>query len=245
MVKRSELETKIKEKILLTGGTGVGKTHTAVKIAEFVAEHGRRVVFIDTEYGAERELELLSDEVLENIELRVTPSWEMLKGAVFSNDDCFLKIVDGLSAVFELNKAFVEDRFVARGRYMVGEKEIEITDRAVFTLPWQSYPKVYDSVRSVCRELVEQKPHIICTHHPFGESETKMRLTEDIARKFDTILELRRTPVTQPKPAIRYEAVLRKHRGRGFSAFVVFEGYIEQLKKLFGRRLGLGEAIST
>ena len=197
------------------------------------------MVYVDPEYGAERELELLSDGILEMIELHIVPSWNELKNAIFRSDECFLKVVDGLSAVFELNKGFVEDRFVARGRYMAGEKEIEITDRAVFTLPWRAYPVVYDSVRSACRELVEQKPHIICTMSQLGESEARMRLRDDVFRKFDTVLDLRATLVTQPKPSMLYDAVLRKHRGRPIVAHAVVDKPVEQLKNLFARRMGL------
>jgi len=238
MVKKSELQTKIKEKILLVGDTGVGKTYTSVKVADYVASHGKRVVYIDTERGAGRELEMLSDEVLENITYVDAPEWNSLEKAIFRNDSCFLKILDGISEVFVSSKFWLEDRFVLKGKYQVGEKEVEITDRQVFTLPWQSYSKVYDFVRKACHELVKQSPHIIVTTHSFGTTATKEGLERDIYRKFDTILELRRTAKSTP-PSLVYDAILKKHRGRPFEAFYVMPNYIEQLKKLFARRMGI------
>ena len=238
LVKKSELRTKIKEKILLVGDTGVGKTYTCVKVAEFVAGHGKKVVYIDTERGAGRELETLSDEVLENITYVDAPEWDSLERAIFRNDSCFLKILDGISEVFVASKFWLEDRFISKGKYQVGESEIEITDREVFTLPWQSYSKVYDFVRRSCHELVKQSPHIIVTTHSFGTTATKEGLERDIYRKFDTILELRRTSKSAP-PSLVYDAVLKKHRGRPFEAFYIMPNYIEQLKKLFARRMGI------
>lgn len=238
MVKREALEQKIKEKVLLIGETGSGKTYTATKVAEWVASHGRQVVFIDPEFGAERELELLSDEVLENIELKVCPEWGSFKKAVESEDACFLKVVDGLSEAFVATKFFLEDRYISHGKYMVGESEIEIKDREVFTLPWQAYAKVYDVIRKVCHTLVKQAPHIIVTMHSFGETKTKEKLETDVFRKFDTILELRRRVATTGTSLV-YDGVLKKHRGRPFVAYYVMGDYVEQLKKLFAKRMGV------
>lgn len=239
MVRREELQQKIKEKILLIGETGVGKTYTAVKVAEFVASHGKQVVFVDPERGAERELELLSDEVLANITLRDVPEWNEFKNAVWADDTCFLKVVDGLSEAFVASRMWLEDRYISQGKYMVGEGEVEIKDREIFTLPWQGYPKVYDAIRKICHELVKQAPHIIVTMHSFGTTATKERLQDDVFRKFDTIMELRRRNVELPTPRLVYDAVLKKHRGRPFEAFVSFSGYVDKLKDLFAKRMGV------
>jgi len=234
MVKREELERKIKEKILLMGETGVGKTYQAVKIAELVASRGEKVVYIDPEYGAERELELLKDEVLDFIDLRVTPTWKEFELAVLQNDNCFLKIVDSLSDGFELAIRWLTDEYIRYGSYVIGDKEIPIKHRDVFVLPFQAYPKVYDGIRALCRKLVEHPYHLICTMHPLvrttkeGETastDARLRLEEDIFRKFDTIIRLE-TYVDKDKVR-RYDAYLRKHRG----------GKFESLTKLFERRL--------
>jgi ABC-type dipeptide/oligopeptide/nickel transport system ATPase component len=245
LVKRAELEAKIKEKILLMGDSGTGKTYTAVKVAKLVAESGEKVVFVDPEYGAERELELLSDDVLEDIELKITPRWEMLKVAIEHNDSCFLKVVDGLAEVFESVKHFLEQRYIARGEYIVGDKSISISDPQVFVLPWAGYPKVYSEVLASCRKLVEQKPHIICTTHSFGETPTQRKLTENVYRKFDTVLELKKQSAALPVPSVAYTAQCRKHRGTSLAGLALVKDHIGQLERLFKKRMGIKEESET
>ena len=239
MVKRSELEAKIKEKILLSGNSGVGKTYTATMIAKLVAETGRKVIFIDPEFGAERELEKLSDEVLANITLKMTPRWEMLRSAIESNDDCFLKILDGLSEVFDSCKYYLEQRSLASGNYSVGNAYIDIADKETFVLPFVMYPKVYTEVLATCRKLVEQSSHIIVTTHPFGESDARKRLTEGVYRKFDTVLSLKLQTVTIPIPKAVYIAQCKKHRGRPITGFAEVKGHIGQLETIFNKRMGI------
>jgi len=241
MVRRDELESKIKEKVLLVGDAGSGKTYTAVQVAKLVAENGKKVVLIDPEYGAERELELLPDAVLENINLKITPRWEMLKTAIESNDDCFLKILDGVTEVFESVKHYVEQRILAQGKYVVGNASIEITDRETFVLPYVMYPKVYSEVQATCRKLVEQKPHMICTAHPFGDSETRKRLEESVYRSFDTILSLKVQSAALPVPSVSYMALCRKHRGKSLTGLSMVKDHVGQLESLFKKRMGIEE----
>lgn len=241
MVKRSELEAMIKEKILLEGDSGTGKTYTAVKIAELVAETGRKVTFIDPEFGAERELMLLSNEVLENITLKITPNWERMKIAIETNDDCFLKILDGLTEVFEEVKRFLEAKYIAKGKYILGDKLMTILDPSVFVLPWAAYPKVYSEVLTSCRKLIEQKPHIIVTMHKLGDSSAQRRLTERIYRRFDTVLTLRRDAGILPIPSAVYMAQCKKHRGTSLAGLALVKDHIGQLDGLFNKRMGIKE----
>lgn len=240
MVKRSELEAKIKEKILLTGGTGVGKTFTSVRIAEHVVKAGKSVVYVDPEFGCERELELLSDEVLDKIDLKITPEWKGFKYEVLKDQRCFLKIVDGLSEAYSLAKFFLIDRFVRTGKYMIGESEKEIKDKDTFTLPWESYPKVYDGLREICQALMKQRSHMICTMHLFEETKTKKKLEEDIFRKFDTVIDLSKT-LDMTSGDLTYGAHLIKHRGKGIAGRAILRDHVGQLRTLFNKRLGIVE----
>lgn len=242
MVNRAELEAKIKEKILLVGDSGTGKTYTSVKVAEAVAKAGKKVVFIDPEYGCQRELELLGDDILANIEMKVTPEWNQLKVAIEHKDDCFLKILDGLTEVFQSSRQYLEDKFVERRFYTVAGTKIDIQDTEAFVFPFTVYPRIFDNVRAVCRELVAQKPHIIVTMHRFGSTSTQMRLTEDVFRKFDTVLELRRT---QGITGFNYAATAIKHRGRKFTGFAQVKECDKQLVNLFEKRLGIGEKVDV
>lgn len=239
MVKRTELEAKIKEKILLMGDSGVGKTYTCTKIAKLVAGAGKKVVYIDPEYGAERELEGLTDAELEMIELKIVPRWEMIKPAIEANDDCFLKIVDGISEVFDASMHYLEQRFLAQGKYVVGDKEQVIHDKETFVLPFVSYPKVYEDVKIACTKLIEQKPHILCTAHPFGSSDARQRLAESIYRRFDTVLDLRIQTTSIPVPSSSYVALCKKHRGAKVGGGAVVKDHVTQLENLFKKRLGI------
>ena len=248
MVKRSELENKIKEKILLIGDSATGKTYTVAKVAGYVAGNGKKVVLIDPEYGAERELELLPDDILENIELRVTPDWLKTKEALEKPDaDCFLKMLDGLGDVFEQSMTYLNERFLGQGYYSAGDAEKEIKHKETFVFPWSAYPKVYDDVRKTVRMLcLKQAPHIICTMHSFGEAETRQRLTEDIYRKFDTTITLRReivdytdTVTREQTKKFEYQAILNKHRGKPITAFAMLKDHVGQLNKLFAKRMGM------
>lgn len=238
MVRRSELEAKIKEKLLLKGLSGVGKTYTVVKIVEAVVEAGKKVVFIDPEWGAERELELLSDEALEGVELRITPEWKAFKFEVLRLDSCFLKVVDGLTEAYNLALYFLEERYLRLGYYVIGDVEKQIKDKDSFVLPYQSYPKVYSGVKEVVNSLIKHPYHVICTMHPFRETSTQQRLEEDINRKFDTIVELKRESVVEKKEAvIKYIAYLNKHRGKAITGKAILENHVEQLVKMFMKRV--------
>lgn len=239
MVTRDELQAKIKEKILLMGDSGVGKTYTCVRLANLVAGAGKKVVYIDPEFGAERELDLLSDEVLKNVELKIVPRWEMIKPAIEANDDCFLKILDGISEVFDASMHYLEQRFLAQGKYVAGDKEQVINDKETFVLPFVAYPRVYEDVKIACNKLIEQKPHIICTAHPFGGSDTRQRLAESVYRKFDTVLDLKIQTTSLPVPSSSYIALCRKHRGAKVGASALVRDHVTQLENLFKKRLGI------
>ena len=154
MVKKEEIEKLIKEKILLVGEAGSGKTYNAVEIAGYLSEKGQKVMYIDPEFGAERELLKLTDAQLENIELKVCPEWVQFKEVISEDTDCYIKIIDGLSEALELFRRYLESKFIAQGFYLVGDKEFEIKDPDTFMLPWNTYPKVYDETRGVVYRLL-------------------------------------------------------------------------------------------
>lgn len=226
----------MKEKILLLGETGTGKTYTCVRIAEALAKLGKRTVIIDPEYGSIRELELLPDEVLQNIELRVCPTWPQFQAAVERTDsEFFLKVIDGLSEAFVLSKRYLTDKFIKLGSYIVSDKEFKIKDTDTFTLPWSNYPKVYDNVRDVVWSCMEQKPHVIMTMHPItGGTDARSDLLTDIYRRFDTIIRLE--TATGSDGGTYWRSFVLKHRGRGIPHGAVLRDHISALISLFERR---------
>jgi len=195
---------------LLYGDAGTGKTYSAVQLAKMLSIEGRRVIFIDPEFGAEKELLKLSDKELQNIELKITPDWVTFRDAVLSDDDCYIKIIDGLSEGLELFKRHLMKKFIAQGFFIIGEKEFPIKDLDTFTLPWGSYPKLYDEVKSIVYIILQHKYYILATMHPLKASEGKAELGQDIQRKFDTVLEMRR----KEGDTINWYAIIKKNRGR-------------------------------
>jgi len=235
MVKREELQKLIKEKILLVGEAGSGKTYTSVKLAEFIASHGYTVIYIDPEYGAERELLNLSDDALDHIELIVAKTWPELKNAIEQNNKCFIKIVDSFSDALEHYKRYLESKFIAQGYYLIGEKEISIKDPDTFKLPWQSYSKLYDAFRDCVFTMLEHDYHILTTMHPLKGTDTKESLQQDIFRKYDTVIETRRAE----GDTVKWYGVVKKNRGReDETLFVKINDVANTLIKLFEKRLG-------
>lgn len=233
MVTKKELRGLIKEKVLLVGNAGTGKTYAAVKVASALSESELKVVFIDPEWGSNKELERLTDSQLENIDLKITPRWELYKDAVLSNDSCYLKVVDGISEGVNLYRKFLEERFVTQGFYNIGEKTFEIKDPSTFVLPWNFYARIYDSVRDMIYEMLEHDYHILVTMHYIGDSDAKKSLEQDIYRKVDSVLQMERTS-SEGKPA--WFSMVRKNRGRDDFGIVnvkdVSTPVIERLKEL-------------
>ena len=211
MVKKEEIEKLTKEKILLIGEAGSGKTYNTVQIAGYLSEKGQKVVYVDPEYGAERELLKLTDAQLENIDLKVCPEWIEFRDAICEEDaGCYIKIIDGLSEAIELFRRYLISKFISQGFYIAGDKEYDIKDIDTFMLPWNSYPKVYDEARNTVYELLRHSYNILATMHPFKASDTKLELEQSIKRKFDTVIETRRSEGDN----IVWYAIVRKNRGR-------------------------------
>jgi len=210
MVRKEEIEKLVKEKILLIGEAGTGKTYNAVRVAGYLSERGQKVTYIDPEFGAERELLRLTDAQLENIDLRVCPEWGQFKEAIRERTDCYIKIVDGLSEAIELFRRYLEAKFTAQGFYVVSDKEFEIKDPDTFLLPWASFPKVYDEMKYILYEMLQHDYQVLATMHPLRASDAKQELEQSIKRKFDTVIEMRRSE----GDSVNWYAVVRKNRGR-------------------------------
>jgi len=234
VVRKEEIEKLIKEKILLIGEAGSGKTFNAVQIAGYLSEKGQKVMYVDPEYGAERELLKLTDAQLENIELRVCPEWMQFKEVIQEDADCYIKIIDGLSEALELFRRYLESKFVAQGFYVAGDTEFTIKDPDTFMLPWNSYPKVYDEARGVVYKLLRHDYQILATMHPLKASDTKRELEQSIKRKFDTVIEMRRSE----GDTIKWYAVVKKNRGREdtqMNANIKPESILSMFKRKFER----------
>ena len=244
------LKKMVKNKVLLRGDSGTGKTHCALKVSFLFSEHGKKVCYVDPEWGCQKEvMELLNSGAitskhLENIELYITPKWrtgsvkEVSKGVyvggfvdIFERLDGDLVVIDSMSELMQIHKNYLEQKFIAQGYYIPKEKEVEIKDPDTFTLPFQHYTKIYDELVSMVYRLLMKDGHLLCTMHPIGDTESKKRVEQNIDRKFDTIIE---TYVTVEDNAKKWFGIVRKNRGRDVVARIsnVDEKLVEMFRKV-------------
>ena len=203
---------------MFIGDVGTGKTYQCVQAMKLLAENEKKVMFIDPEFGAEREFLNLGkewwDTYGDNIILKVTPSWKDFKNACLDKETkVFLKIIDGFREGMNLYRKFLEDKYKSKGYYIIGDKQFEIKDPDAWKLPWNLYPVVYDAIRDLIYELLktEYEHHLLATAHHFGETDARERLKEDVFGKFDTVIELKASK-TGDTPT--WWAIIHKNRGR-------------------------------
>jgi len=193
MVKRDEIRKFYKEKILLYGDSGTGKSYISMEIAKECVKRGYRVRYIDTEYGSIKELDRISEELTdEQLELLDYSNHTDFGDAIeniLREDDVFIKIVDNLDDIITFYKTYLEDKFLEAGEYVIGDKIKEIKDRDTFQLPYMYYSKIYDTIVSIIYKLLGHKYHIIFTMKPMGSSEGAQKTEQRIFAKFDTIIE--------------------------------------------------------
>jgi len=104
MVKVDAVKKMVKNKVLLYGDSGTGKTHCALKVAFLFSENGKKVCYVDPEFGTQREIVELAangkigDEHLENVTMFVTPRWKT-KNVEEKEEGV---VVGGFTNVFEM-----------------------------------------------------------------------------------------------------------------------------------------------
>ena len=207
---KAEVISKIvRNKLLLYGATGTGKTHCALKVAFYFSEKGKSVHYLDPEFGSQKEIYRLlesgkiKEEHIENITMFITPSWKtkdviddkengvVIGGFanVFDMLGADLVIIDSMNELMRMHKIYLEQKFIGQGYYIVKENEYKIKDKETFTLPWNFYVKIYDELVEMVYKLILKKFHFICTMHPIGDTDTRKKVEQDIFKKFDTVIE--------------------------------------------------------
>jgi len=249
-VKVDAVRKMVKNKVLLRGDSGSGKTHCALQVSFLFSEYGKRVCYVDPEWGCQKEIvELLvagviGEEHVENIEIYVTPRWrsedvkELDEGVylggfvnVFDMLDGDLIVIDSMSELMAIHKRYLEQKFISQGYYIPKEKEVEIKDPDTFTLPFQHYTKIYDELVGMVYKLLMRRGHMLCTMHPIGDSDSRRRVEQNIDRKFDTIIELHTTVEDNKKT---WFGIVRKNRGKDVVARIsnVDEKLVEMFRKV-------------
>lgn len=250
MVKVESVKRMVKNKVLLRGDSGSGKTHCALMVSFLFSENGKRVCYVDPEWGCQKEIvELvgrgeIGEEQLENIEIYVTPKWRTDKVVeadegvyiggfvnVFDELDGDLIVIDSMSELMEVHKRYLKQKFIAQGYYIPKEKEVEIKDPDTFTLPFQHYTAIYDELVGMVYKLLMRRGHVLCTMHPIGDSDSRKRVEQSIDRKFDTIIELYSTVEDNEK---KWYGIVKKNRGKDMHARIgnVDKKLVEMFKKV-------------
>ena len=231
-MRREDLDKDIKEKMLFEGLSGSGKTHLCMDIAKIYAMNNKKVMYIDPDAGTDKEKKQifgnLTDKELENIDLIKATNIEIyIKNMLGWTEDksigsqiniiqhglnCDLKVCDGLTTEIELYKTKLSRKFQSQGRYEIGGKSFEITNKDTWILPYQFYAKLYDQIKEALIEMLDHKYDIIATMHPLKQTEGQQDLQQHIYQKFDSVIRLNKQILPTGFP--RWNGTIVKNRGR-------------------------------
>jgi archaellum biogenesis ATPase FlaH len=227
-MKADAIKKMVKNKVLLRGASGTGKTHNALQVSFLFSRSGKKVAYVDPEWGCQKEIAStdVKDEDIANIDLYITTEWKRtlhqagdgiyIGGFVnamgkIAEGNYDLVIIDSMNEIMAIHKKYLEDKFIAQGFYIPKENVVEIKDPDTFSLPFQFYNKIYDEMLSVIYDMLQTNSHMLCTMHPIGDTDTKKRVQSEIDRKFDTIIEL---GVTIEENKKVWYGVVVKNRGK-------------------------------
>ncbi len=127
---------KKRERILIIGHTGHGKTYTATRVAYELAKSGKKVLYIDTEMGAIDEFSTLeiTDDIDKNIAyVKVDNFIDLKKYATNYTDKVHTIIIDPIRLT-SLSRTTAKELFIKKGVRYVGESIIPIEDPDTFHL---------------------------------------------------------------------------------------------------------------
>jgi len=227
-MKADVVKKMVKNKVLLRGASGTGKTHNALQVSFLFSRSGKKVAYVDPEWGCQKEIASIDvrDEDIANIDLYITTEWKKTLQQVgdgvyiggfvnamgkIAENSYDLVVIDSMNEIMAIHKKYLEDKFIAQGFYIPKENVVEIKDPDTFSLPFQFYNKIYDEMLSVIYDMLQTNSHMLCTMHPIGDTDTKKRVQSEIDRKFDTIIEL---SVTIEENRKVWYGVVVKNRGK-------------------------------
>lgn len=199
----ADIKSFAKQKFLLVGDTGTGKTRTAVELAVEFARAGKTVRYIDTEEGAVNEFISIFEELYGSLDkgieelgnkidyrLAIKPNEliEALKDA--TNYD--LLVLDSYYPLVQDNiRLYVRDLYLQQGYYKIGEKKIPIENPETFTLSGFMYQLANEFEKKIMEKLLESRTNVIFTTKPIPEEKSDKR--NWLYGFFDVVLHLYKT----------------------------------------------------
>lgn len=231
MVSKEELRKKYKLKVLLRGGTGTGKTFSAVKIAAYVASKGWKVLYLDHERGSSEEMEKLDDKVLDNIIHEDFKNFQEIMDAIKKytieeKDRLRLIIIDPMYLV-EMSRLSARNAFLEQGYYWLGEKKVDIDNKETFDLRGFMYQLSTTYQNELLNKIVTCEQDIICTLMTPNKHET------DYDGKFSIVLETFNAWVGNK---IFYKAIPKKFRGVDLNTMPAIDDPYKKLLEGFMRK---------
>ena len=228
MVTKDELRRKHKLKIMVRGATGTGKTMTCVKMAEYVASKGWKVLYLDHERGSSEELEKLDDRIIENIIHEDFRNYKQIMDLIEKHkneqkDKLKLIIIDPLHLV-EMTRLSARDAFLDQGYYYIGEKKVDIDNKATFDLRGFMYQVATTYQMKLLDEIVSCEQDIVCTLMTPNKHET------EYDGKFSIVIELFSAWVGNK---IFYKGIPKKFRGVDLNAMPAIDDPYKKLLEGF------------
>ena len=229
-----ELKKQRKFKILLVGDTGSGKTYTAVKLAVALAKVGKKVKYIDTEFGATEEFILEMDgvdgKVAEMIEYKVSGGYKEIVMEFNDFEGFDFVVLDGLDDLYYSNVSYIENKIVEAGSYVSGDKVVVVKDVDTFSLPWNMYSAVYNTLSNSLYKLLNSNCNFIVCFKSMGTSDSKVRVEERIKAKFDTVIMLEKVVESNK---IGWRGKILKNRGKPLDNMLI-KDVVGSLKNKIG-----------
>lgn len=217
--------------MLLRGPTGSGKTYTAVKIAEYVASKGWKVLYLDHERGSSEELDKIDERILENILHEDFKNYQEIMDAIKKHtteqkEKLKLIIIDPMYLI-EMSRLSARDAFLDQGYYWLGEKKVDIDNKETFDLRGFMYQLATTYQSKLLNEIVSCKQDIIVTLMTPNKHET------EYDGKFSIVLETFNAWIGNK---IFYKAVPKKFRGVDLNTMPAIDDPYKKLLEGFTRK---------
>jgi len=243
----ASLKNFAKQKILLVGNTGAGKTRTAVELAVEFARAGKTVRYIDTEQGAVNEFMSIFEELYgsldegigelgDKIDYRVALKPKELIEALSGATDYDLLVIDSYYPLVQDNiRLYVRDLYLQQGYYKIGEKKIPIENPETFTLSGFMYQLANEYEKAIFEKLLESRTNIVFTTKPIPDDKSEKR--NWLYGFFDIILHLYKT--NDGKHVAKVVKIRGKRLNEALHGKLVND-YTAMLKKLLTKAGQLG-----